>query len=92
MPFILGLLVSEVQFAAAVTPRIYVCVISQLFLNVMMQMYVTTHLHGFYFSQIDKIMNSIDVGITTVNSELEEMNGENLSKDTVFCTMVNQSA
>lgn len=30
----------------------------------------------FCFSQIDKIMNSIDVGI---NSELEEMNGENMS-------------
>lgn len=58
----------------------------------MMQIYVTTYSHGFYFSQIDKIMNSIDVGITTVNSELEEMNGENISKETVFCAMVNQSA
>ncbi|XP_050001656.1 ankyrin repeat and sterile alpha motif domain-containing protein 1B isoform X3 [Alexandromys fortis] len=30
------------------------------------------------WEEIDKIMNSIDVGITTVNSELEEMNGENI--------------
>lgn len=58
----------------------------------MMQIYVTTHLHGFYFSQIDKIMNSIDVGITTVNSELEEMTGENISNETVFCAVVNKSA
>lgn len=41
------------------------------------------YLYGFCFSQIDKIMNSIDVGI---NSELKEMNGETTSKETfVLC-------
>lgn len=37
----------------------------------------------FCFSQIDKIMNSIDVGI---NSELEEMNGKSTSKEaSILC-------
>lgn len=45
----------------------------------MLKANVIIHLHGFCFSQIDKIMSSIDVGI---NSELEEINGENTSKET----------
>ncbi|XP_041522108.1 ankyrin repeat and sterile alpha motif domain-containing protein 1B isoform X8 [Microtus oregoni] len=35
------------------------------------------------WEEIDKIMNSIDVGITTVNSELEEMNGPRCPVQTV---------
>lgn len=35
-------------------------------------------LYAFCFSQIDKIMSSIDVGI---NSGLEEMNGKTASKE-----------
>lgn len=47
-------------------------------------MNVIIHLYGFCFSQIDKIMSSIDVGI---NSELEEMNGGTTSKETspLYC-------
>ena len=39
---------------------------------------VIIHFMCFFVSQIDKIMNSIDVGI---NSELREINGENTSKE-----------
>lgn len=45
----------------------------------MLKVNVVIHLYDFCFSQIDKIMSSIDVGI---NSGLKEINGEITSKET----------